>query len=687
MVRVLALIADPEYDGQRLHQRFGWQDPFSGVDQAVADLNLGFEGSTVSYQADKVEVALPPFGHRNPDGSKTGINEINTSEPVFLNPAEWVLQWMTLGWQPERWPGNGNLHIKWFLEHEVLPRLAGYDEVWLSGMPMPAAFEGGMLAPEWDLAAPRMGTRFLQPFSVAPAIPCNLSLPKGTLQAPVSLDWLKSYRTHDTLVNVPGIDKRYVLHMFQASNHNPCHNFVHRCEAILHHIWGSGWRGYEEQWSGPVAPSNLRSYNDLFGMTDNCGLGFVGSGHFLVSNKIGYEYRMDDIVPSGAHLFKDFPSGFPIDLATIRDKMRLVSARDWAHLHDPLIWWLQHLPRNPGKTDGRWNDWTKYVADVNDETGRHEPTSRPVVGQLPMELPWMRYGNNVVARFSAHDGDDPNGVYSLAPDGTTTATLRRRGEVHTKLSLGGPLARVSYTLRGPGWETYYGSAQNVPLLDSVPAPEEPMIGLQQTKDTIADMHLTLPDLANCSPPEQWSQSGVWYYARWPSKAPGAGMIFGVDGMNWGPGTVRSKYMEFMTVPANRAALCVGVTPPPPPVEITMNQIIAGVRALYEPGARYAGCVPPDFWADEIGGYRAYWNFEGNNLLVAKPVASLDDAVAKFIQGYSILPARDALCQQAPPPPPEPEPEPTPASFKPLLLALADADEARARVLREHAGRL
>lgn len=650
MVRVLALVADPIYDGVRIHERFGWTDPFGGVKQAEADLNLGLSGSGFSYQITTEEVPLPPFGARNPDSTRTGIDEVNTSAPIFLSPAEWARQWLLLGWQPNLWPGQGNLHLKWFIENHIRPRVQDFDEFWLAGLPMPAAFEGGMLAPEWDLAAPRVGTwdRPLAPFSVAPAVTCTMGLPKG-LEQPISLDWLKSYRTHDTLVNVPGISKRYIWHMFQVSNFNPIHNYCHRTEAILHHIWGSGWNGYQEQWDGPVAPSNLRSYNDLFGNTDNTypGLGFAGSCHFLVNAKGGYWYDMDDVVPSGAHLFKDFPNGFPVNLDTIQQKMKLVSRKDWEGLHDPLIWWLQQLPRNPGKADSRWCNWLKYVTDVNDETGMGMPTTPPTVGQRP-PLPgvFTRYGDRVLIRWQPRTGDGGDQLYSLATDGTTEKTLKRRGENHLKLSLDVRLAR-SYTIRGD-----HPNVWEQPWTEGVPTPEgEALMNHDELKALILDVHQK--ELVGCPAPSTFTPDAnrVYLFVAWPGK-PHIPMHGFFDAA-----MTRQNYITMFNNRADLKALCGGVTPPPP-AAITLEAVKERILRLYAPGGRYAGCVPPDRWAEDAFAYRAHWNFEGNNLMIPKPISSLDVAEAQYVQSYGIMPGRDALCQQTPAPGPTPTPTPS-----------------------------
>lgn len=670
MPKVLAFVADPA----RLHERFGWDDPTEGVRQATADLNLGLEESGFRYDLTTEEIPIPPFGHRNPDSSRTGINEVNTSEPIFMTPAEWELQWRLLGWQPDRWPGGGNLHLKWFIENHIRPRVNDYDEFWLAGLPMPAAFEGGMLAPEWDLAAPRVGVGS-RPFSVAPAVSCTMSLPKG--ERPISLDWLKSYRTHDTLVNVPGISKRYVWHMFQVSNFNPVHNFAHRTEAILNHIWGSGWNGYQEQWDGPVAPSNLRSYNELFGNTDNTypGLGFAGSCHFLVNAKGGYWYDMDDVVPSGAHLFKDFPNGFPIDLTTIQQKMRLVSRKDWAGLHDPLIWWLQQLPRNSGKTDDRWNNWLKYILDVNDETGRGRPTTRPVVGAAP-PLPgvFTRYDDRVLVRWQPHDGDGHEQLYSIWAD-DTPRLIYRRGENHVRLSLDVPVARESYTIRGDSpnqWEQ--------PWTEGVPT-EESKMNLQQIEAVVRSLHET--ELKGCPAPATFriDSNQVWVYLEWPGISPPVMVSTFYD-----EPTLRETYVRIFNNRPELKALCGGAPPPTPtptptPQKLTLARVKEIVAGLHTTNSLINNCPPPPEWREEATVYRALWPALG-------PGADLDigkdwteaNVVAFYPTLYHGRPVLKAACGSAPPPP-GPGPGPTPPPPGPSGATLKEIARVKAAALK------
>lgn len=712
MVRVLAFIADPPYQGKRLHERWGWTDPFAGVAQAVEDLNVALGlGGNDAYTLKIIEIPLPAFGTRNPDRSRTHIDDINVGDPITLSPAEWVQKWESTGWNPGAWPGAGELHIRHFLQQHVLPRILSCDEVWLAGMPMPMAFEGAMLAPTWDLAAPRLGAPDMGAGgpggpTLGVPVPCTLSLPKDIADDERTLDRLKAYRTHDTLVNAPELDKRYVLHMFQVSNFNPIHNFTHRCESVLSYIYNNtGWNGYQEQWGEPLSPINLRSVLELFGNIDSTfqGLGAVGSGHFHVPTKIGYEYRMHDSVPSIAHLFKDFPNGFPINLNDLPRLTKLVSAKDWAHFRDAQQWWLSCLPRNPGMTDGRWNDWRKYVIDVNDETGRNEPLTRPVVGSVPrLPVAVTRVEDRALLRWEPYP-DEPGDVnYLLSVDGKPAGNLRRWNQHHVRLSMDVPLGR-DYRIKAdiPGGQERIFN-KGVPTPDDGPPPPTPepplpdppppiptpepgetMLSLEQVRTEVLALHQTV--LAGCQPPDKYEEEANNIRLKWNAVVGESIGILRISTVE----DVRENYPVRYRNHAKLSLLC-GSSPEPPPAPpgaLTLEQVEERVLTLYAPGARYTGCTPPDNWSEDASAYRAYWDLEGNNLAISKPVVSVEDAQAKYIQGYSIMPGRDALCAEEPPPPDDP-PTPTPAlSLRPLFEAEALAHEAAARTWRERMERL
>lgn len=716
MPRILAFIADPLYGGasKRLHERWGWSDPFSGVAQAVEDLNvalgLGPGGSGDAYTLETVEIPLPAFGTRNPDRSLTHIDDINVGDPITLSPAEWVQKWETIGWNPAAWPGGGELHIRHFLQQHVLPRIGSCDEVWLAAMPMPMAFEGAMLAPTWDLAAPRLGAPDMgtggpggPTFGVP--VPCTLSLPKGMEHDEVSLDRLKAYRTHDTLVNVPELTQRYVLHMFQASNFQPIHNFIHRCESVLSYLWdNTGWNGYGEQWGEPLSPMNLRSYVELFGMTENVSRGrepiAVGSGHFHCNSKIGYLYQMVDVVPSIAHMFKDFPNGFPIDLSTVNQRSKLVSARDWAHFRDAQMWWLSCLPRNPGKTDGRFNDWRIPVMNVNDETGRGEPMTRPVVGSLPMlPFPVTRYGNRALLRWEPDAADPGDVMYRLSVDGVDAGSLRRENQNHVRLSYGVPLGydyRIKADYAG-GRERIFNKGVPTPdgippvPVDPVPPPPPPpiptpepgetMLSLDEVRTEVLALHQTV--LAGCQPPDKYEEEPMNIRLKWNAVVGESVPVIRF----WTVEELRQNYPATYRNHWKLKTLCGSVptpvpTPTPsipepdggyPPRPATAayspQELWAAVSALHAPGGRMAGCPGPNrMTLTASADYVLWWDFLGGEQRTMNEQLTLDLAMG-FYEGPLYAGLRRHCTGDVPVPVPEPPPVP------PSALTLAQVKEA------------
>ena len=85
----------------------------------------------------------------------------------------------------------------------------------------------------------------------------------------------------------------------------------------------------------------------------------MGTVHFAPNSVRDYDWGNTTPVPSYCDDWDSFPN-FPGDV-------RIVDAREWGdgdiRLHHK--WWLRHLPKVAGTTDGIANFWWKYVIDPN----------------------------------------------------------------------------------------------------------------------------------------------------------------------------------------------------------------------------------------------------------------------------------------------------------------------------------
>ena len=63
---------------------------------------------------------------------------------------------------------------------------------------------------------------------------------------------------------------------------------------------------------------------------------------------------------SGADEWFNFPY--------VTDAKKPVSAATWGKPHhlNFMKWWLDHLPKNTGVTDGFYNNWWRYIVDYDE---------------------------------------------------------------------------------------------------------------------------------------------------------------------------------------------------------------------------------------------------------------------------------------------------------------------------------
>lgn len=427
MPKILGLVWDPALgNGQRIHQRYGWTDPFAGlqegldaINQACGDLYTMEIRETVDNQIALTRSTFASDKLMEVDGS-----------PALYNADAWVRDWSVYGGNWNAWPNGGQLHVGHLLfVNNLVQQIndGAIDEVWLATPPIPAPFEGCMLYPEGSMSA---------------------------------------YTTHDKKIAVPGLRRRAIIHHPQVENWNLVHNYWHRVEAVLAHIWGRHVLGYCDWDFTDLTMQDVYTYAQLFTMTDLCrrGEAQVGSCHFMPNSKIGYAGDMDDAVPSGHHLWYDYPNNFPLDLNR-KDRYSIVDKNTWKGFSrfpgsvNEYVWQLDHIPRgkrrNPNVDDiafGRWTDWWKYITNVNDEFGYGTDSPRPTINpEPPIPLPIQRYGDKYVMRIAPHDGDpDGGGVYRVFADSIETHQVTRRQREHNEISMVTQPAKV-WTISGPNW--------------------------------------------------------------------------------------------------------------------------------------------------------------------------------------------------------------------------------------------
>ncbi len=122
----------------------------------------------------------------------------------------------------------------------------------------------------------------------------------------------------------------------------------HRTESILTHVYGS--------WD----PEETHAWN-RFTLHDKAlpGRAACGNVHFAPNSPSDYEWGDRRFVQSTCDAWYGYPD--------VSGEPRWVNGEEWGDgdIRAHHKWWFDHLPRAPGKADGKWNNWWRYVIDLN----------------------------------------------------------------------------------------------------------------------------------------------------------------------------------------------------------------------------------------------------------------------------------------------------------------------------------
>ncbi|NJN15392.1 MAG: hypothetical protein HC822_03400 [Oscillochloris sp.] len=177
------------------------------------------------------------------------------------------------------------------------------DEVWLFGFPYAGYYESRMIG--------------------AGAVWCNAP--------PLSLG--------------AACSRRFVVMGFNYERDVGCmlENFGHRVESIMSHVYRNQ-RGERNLWE------RFTRYDQSAPGRAEC-----GNVHFAPSSMRDYDWGNQRVVQSKADAWYNFP-----DLSA---PARPIAAGEWGHgdMRGHHLWWLDHLPRVAGNSDGIANNWWQYV--------------------------------------------------------------------------------------------------------------------------------------------------------------------------------------------------------------------------------------------------------------------------------------------------------------------------------------
>ncbi len=153
---------------------------------------------------------------------------------------------------------------------------------------------------------------------------------------------------------------------YEVGEDNALHSFGHRCEGILSLTIGRGI------WTAPAGDTNAWSrFTRQADKYPNDAQ--VGNVHGGPNATAGYDYSQTNIVLSSADNWFNYP-----ELTGLK---KPVNCETWGkpyHLNYQK-WWLSHLPRNAGTTDGFHNNWWRYIIDYDTATkDLPPPGARPL---------------------------------------------------------------------------------------------------------------------------------------------------------------------------------------------------------------------------------------------------------------------------------------------------------------------
>lgn len=139
---------------------------------------------------------------------------------------------------------------------------------------------------------------------------------------------------------------------YEVGEDNALHSYGHRCEGILALTVGRGI--WEDQAGETNAWSRFTRQAEKFPNDAQ-----VGNVHGGPNAKGGYDYGQTNLVMSGADDWFNYPH--------LTGAKKPVNCDTWGKPHhlNFMRWWLNHLPKNAGVTDGFYNNWWRYVVDYD----------------------------------------------------------------------------------------------------------------------------------------------------------------------------------------------------------------------------------------------------------------------------------------------------------------------------------
>jgi len=310
--RALLIVYDPVVDrasGQRLSQFKGWNRVEDLVAGYIADVEECSGGLVKYHVVGRVDVdefpAKADQGFRYDASSYLGVldGQARPHDPDHVD------------------------YARILADHNLLQRAANgdFDEVWLFGAP----YFGF-----WEAAMAGTGAFFCNGGPV-PDSPCP---------------------------------RKFVIMGFSYERRigEMLEDLGHRAETTLAHLFRSDdfWKwAYDRERTPKTTEVSALNLLERFLCFDQIapGKSNVGTLHYAPNSPADYEWGVATPVPSCADDWYQFPN------LPDPPNYRTMTAQDWGggDIRAHHKWWLKHLPRVAGRTNGISNNWWKYIIDPN----------------------------------------------------------------------------------------------------------------------------------------------------------------------------------------------------------------------------------------------------------------------------------------------------------------------------------
>jgi hypothetical protein len=310
--RVMLVIFDPVMDkssGITLSRMMQWQSPDDLANACIQDI-LEVSGGMARYQiAQRVELNEFPLK----------IDGYSYDPQTYLD----VLH----GVKPAHMPEEAD-YLPILTKLKVLPHVAmrDIDEVWLFAFPHAGFFESAM--------------------GGAGAFWCNSE----------PLTWSG------------GCSRRFIVmgFSFERGVGEMLESFGHRSEALVSKVFGCqefvDWAYRHNRVPANVGPT-LNLFQQFISFDQIApGKSGVGTIHYAPNSDRDYDWNNPRRVPSSSYDWFNFPK--------FQNDIRQLNSDEWGNgdIRAHHKWWLKHLPKAPGRTNGVVNNWWQYVMDPNQIT-------------------------------------------------------------------------------------------------------------------------------------------------------------------------------------------------------------------------------------------------------------------------------------------------------------------------------